>query len=103
MNTLGKRLVQDLKLEALPPEEQMAVVERFSDLVFQGALIRGMEMLNDKQKDELDAKLDAAEQMGPDIMMDALMEMIPDFQKVIDEETERILARAKRTIAPDHG
>jgi hypothetical protein len=99
MNQIGEQLIKDLTLESLPPDEQMAVVEKFSDTLFQAILVRGMEALTDAQKDALDAALKAKPDGSQDTVMDFLMEHIPGFEAVIDEEVRRIQSRIADAIA----
>lgn len=94
MDQIGQQLIKDLKLEALPPEEQLAVVEKFGDTVLQAVLVRGLESLTDAQKDALDAELKATPDGAQDILMDFFMANVPNFQAMIDEEVKRIHDRA---------
>lgn len=90
MNKIGEQLIKDLHLEALPPAERMAVVEKFGDTLFQAVLVRGMEALTEPQKDALDAALKEKPDGGQDVLMDFFMANVPDFQTIVDEEAARL-------------
>jgi hypothetical protein len=98
MNQIGNQLIKDLKLEALSPEEQMAMVAQFGDVLFQAVLIRGLQSLTEAQKGALDAELAKGPENGPDVFMDFFMANIPNFQAIVDEEMKRIHDRAMMAV-----
>jgi hypothetical protein len=96
MNQIGTRLIKALGLDALPTEEQAAVVEKFGDVLFRAVLARGLSSLTEEQKDALDAALGKNKDNSPDVFMDFFMANVPNFQVMVDEEAKRIYDRAVR-------
>jgi len=96
MDATSQQLIKALQIEALPPEEQAEVVEKFADTLFQAVLVRGIALLTEAQKNALDAEFkkhpDGANGTR-DVLMDFLMANIPDFSSVVDEETKRLYER----------
>ena len=98
MNHIGEQLIKDLKLESLSPDEQTAIIEKFSDTLFQAILVRGLESLTEAQKDALDVWLKERPDGGPDALMDFFIANVPNFQTVVDDETKRIRDRIMSVV-----
>lgn len=90
--------MKDLRLDALPPEEQVALVEQFADTVFRAVMVRGLELLSDDKKDLLEEELKKDSTGDQDVMMDFFMAHIPNFQLVVDEEVGRIKDRIAAAV-----
>ena len=94
MNAIARDIINEFGLEELPEAEKLALIEQLSDVVMQAVMIRGLESLDESQKDELDAALEKAPE-NIDIMLDFFTDHIPNFDVMVQEEVARVRARAK--------
>ena len=88
MNPLPQQnLISDLGLDALPQKTQEEIMLKLGTVIYQGILIRAMEILTDAQKDALDAKLEAE---GDEALFPFLQQNIPDFNAIIEAEVAKV-------------
>ncbi len=78
-------LFEELELKGVTPEQRVAFLESFGNVIQQRLYTRIMRVLDDQQKDQLDALLtahpDDAEAVGAFLNAE-----IPEFYKIVEEE-----------------
>ncbi|MBI4159642.1 hypothetical protein HY504_00570 [Candidatus Wolfebacteria bacterium] len=85
---LKQNIIKDLGIDLLPEDKQEEVILRIGKLIFQGVLLRVMDLLGDADKDELE-KLMAGDGATPEAVMKFLQQKIPNLDEVVrDEVTE---------------
>jgi phosphoglycolate phosphatase-like HAD superfamily hydrolase len=94
MLKIANDIIKEFGLEGLPPEEQQAMVEKFSDVVMQAVLARGLTQLTEEQKDQLDAALEKAPE-NSDIIFDFFVEHLPNFEAIVKQQVDHVRERAK--------
>ena len=88
MNALPQNnLIAELGLDALPAETQEEIMLKLGTVIYQGILIRAMEVLTDEQKDVLEKKLEAE---GDEALFPFLQKTIPDFDALVEAEVAKI-------------
>jgi len=86
---IQKNLLKSLGIDKLSSEEQDAILERISNLIFQGVITRAMEELSADDRKEFDAVLKKQEQdPASDALYLFLKERIPRLDEVVAEEIE---------------
>lgn len=79
-------LFEELKMEALSPEERAAFLERIGEIIHQRVMLRLMQKLNDDQKNRLESLL--SQQPGDDAALGQFLKSeVPNIQQIVDEET----------------
>jgi hypothetical protein len=94
MLKIANDIIKEFGLEGLPPEEQKEMVEKFSDVVMQAVLVRGLAQLSEAQKDELDAALEKDPE-DPNIILDYFMDKLPNFETMVAQQVAHVRERAK--------
>jgi hypothetical protein len=84
MNPIQKNISKVLELENLPLEERQEVILRVGALIYQNVLMRAMEIMTEKDKDEFEEMLD--KNAGPEDIFSFLSERVKNFEKIIEEE-----------------
>ncbi|MEA2701303.1 MAG: hypothetical protein QOE22_12 [Candidatus Parcubacteria bacterium] len=79
----AKDLLEALDIDELPPEEQEALLLDLGDLVFRGSMLRLIERMDLKTKDDFDALLDT--NPSEEDVMDFLTARIPDADSAVEE------------------
>lgn len=88
MNTvLSQDIIKEWNLQSLPPTELEETVGRIGRILYQAILVRSLDILSEKEQDELDALLDKDE-TTPQIILAFLESKIPTFQDLLKEEKE---------------
>ncbi len=82
---LSKEIIKEWDLQGLPISEQEEMVERIGLILYQAILVKSLDILSDKEQDELDLLLDKDE-TTPQIVMAFLNSKIPTFDKMVNEE-----------------
>ncbi len=65
---LSKEIIKEWDLQGLPISEQEEMVERIGLILYQAILVKSLDILSDKEQDELDLLLDKDE-TTPQIVM----------------------------------
>ncbi len=94
MLKIANEIIKEFGLEALPPEEQQAMIEKFSDVVMQAVFARCITQLTEEQKDQLDAVLEKDPE-NPDVIFDFFIEHIPNFESIVQQQMNHVRERAK--------
>jgi hypothetical protein len=81
------RIVTLLGIESLPPEDQLALAGRFSDIVLKRLLLR----VPDEQVEDVKRAL-MSEGGNLEAFISALEHSIPDFDRCLEEELEKTVA-----------
>ncbi len=80
-------IVSLLSIEALPPEDQMKVIEKFSSIVFKRVLLRIPEAF----AEELKAIIASGENIDDmTVVRDLLLRAFPDLNAVVREEMTQV-------------
>ncbi len=82
---LHQNIIKELGLDMLPEKEQQEALLRVGKIIFQSVLIRVMEELNTKGKNQL-TKLLTEKPDDEKIILDFLKSKIPDLNKIVNEE-----------------
>ncbi len=86
MNTpLSKDIIKEWGLQSIPPEKQEEVVERIGKLLYQAILVRSLDILSEKEQDDLDKLLDK-DDTTPQTIFAFLESKIPTFQDLLRDE-----------------
>ena len=88
-NILSKDIIKEWELESMPPTEQEEMVEHIGRILYQAILVKSLDILSDKEQDELDALLDKDE-TTPQTVLIFLESKIPTFQDLLKEEKGNI-------------
>lgn len=92
MNPIQKNIIEALELETLPKEEGEEILQRIGALIYQNVLMRAMETMSDKNQDEFEEILD--KNAGPEEIFIFLKNKVSNFEKIIDEESEKFKNKA---------
>ena len=82
---LNANLLEELGMDALSPEEAVAFFETFGSIVWQRIVLRLNDELSDEQKEKLDGLL-AKQPQDPQEIAQFLMDEVPNFKQMVDEE-----------------
>lgn len=78
-------LIRGLGIDLLPPEEREAAFERMGAIIFQKVMFRALDLLDEKDQQEMDRVIAANPDDGA-AMFQFLQAKIPDLEKMINEE-----------------
>ncbi len=98
MNTIKENLIELFELEKLSAEKGAEMVERLGKLVFQSVLVRVLPMLSELELNEYEKIINGKAEFDTIIIF--LSEKIPDFDKIIKEETESLRDEMANEMAP---
>lgn len=82
---LKQNLIKNLGIGVLAKKEQEEVLLRIGKIIFQSVLIRVMERLNSKEKDQF-MRLLTEKPDDEKGILDFLKSKIPDFNEIVNEE-----------------
>jgi len=86
---IKKDLLKGLGIDKLTSAEQESILERISNLIFQGILTRAMQELSIEERTALEKVLKAQEKdPGSDALYLYLKEKIPHLDEMVAEEIE---------------
>jgi hypothetical protein len=88
MATIKQTIVDLFELDKMAPEKAAEMVNRLGKLVFQAVLVRALPLLSEKDFTEYEKIVDGKE--GGEILFKFLSEKIPDFEKIVAEESESL-------------
>lgn len=83
-------LIKALGLENEPIEDQNRAVEGMGAVIYQAVITRAMEEMNDEQVDAFEKITDG--EPTPEILIQFFLENIPNFETMMKEEADRIIA-----------
>lgn len=83
---MNSNIMKELGLDILPAEKQAEVFERISKIIFQAVLLRALDSMTEKMKDDLDEYLQANENDGSAILT-YLASNVPGYNAIVNEET----------------
>ena len=86
MSTLKQNLIDVFELDKMPGEKMNEMLERLSKLVFQAVLVRALPLLSEEDLNKYEKMVGRPE--GGDALLKFLSEKVPNFDKMIAEETE---------------
>jgi spore cortex formation protein SpoVR/YcgB (stage V sporulation) len=93
---LGKNVIHDLGLDALPPEKQEEVLLSIGKIIYQGVLLRVMEELSEEEKAAFDRVLASAK--NEDDILAFLEDHVPHLEALIKEEIARFKEHSLQTL-----
>ena len=85
MNPIQKNISEVLELENLLPEERQEILLRVGAVIYQNVLMRVMEIMTEEDQDEFEKLLD--NKGKPEEIFTFLKNKVPDFEKIIEEES----------------
>lgn len=87
-NILKQNIINNLGISALPQEEQEEAMTRIGNIIFQGVLIRIIEVMSDSDKDEFEKVL--SEKNGEsEAVLEFLRLKIPNLNEIVNEEVAK--------------
>lgn len=89
MNPLSQDIIQGWELESLPEIRQVEMIDRIGRILYQAILVRALDILTDKEQDQLDELL-AEDDTKPQDVLGFLEARIPTFKQLVREEREHI-------------
>lgn len=90
-------IVREFGLGAASPEMQDEMIAEIGGLIFQGALMRGMERVDEKDLDKFEQMF--AQNKEPNEVFAFLNEHIQGFEELVAEEARNFKARADKTMS----
>ena len=90
MTTIKQTIIDLFELDKITPEKSAEMVDRLGKLVFQAVLVRTLPLLSEKDFTEYEKIIDGKE--GGEMIFKFLSEKVPDFEKIIAEESESLRA-----------
>lgn len=84
-NILKQNIIKELGIDILPEKEQEEALLRIGRIIFQSVLIRVMEQLNAKEKDQF-TKLLTEKPDDEKAILDFLKSKIPNLNEIVNEE-----------------
>lgn len=97
-NLLSKDVVRDWGLQALPEKKQAEMVERIGRILYQAILVRSLDILSEKEQEDLDVILDK-DATTPDVVLAFLKSKIPTFEMLLREEKDNLKAEILQPIS----
>ncbi|HPG65176.1 MAG TPA: hypothetical protein PLE82_07550 [Saccharofermentans sp.] len=88
MTTEIKTIAEALDLEALLPEEQEEILLELNSLVFKGSLLRLIERMDEKTKEDFNALMDTEPE--EEMVLAFLESRVPDADKAVTETLEEL-------------
>jgi hypothetical protein len=85
---LQKNIIKELGLDKLPEKEQEETLLNMGKIIFQSVLIRTMEELDDKGKDEFE-KILSEKSNNEEAIMSFLCSKLPNLNKIVDDEVSK--------------
>jgi hypothetical protein len=82
---LRKNIIKELGIDTLPEKKQEEILLRIGKIIFQAVLIRVMERLNSKEKDEF-TELLVKKPNDEEAILGFLKSKIPDLDEIVNEE-----------------
>lgn len=88
MTTELKSITDALDLEALLPEEQEEILLELNSLVFKGSLLRLIERMDEKTKEDFNALMDT--EPKEEVVLEFLESRVPEVDKAVTETLEEL-------------
>jgi hypothetical protein len=85
---LQRNIIKELGLDKLPEKEQEETLLNMGKIIFQSVLIRTMEELDDKGKDEFE-KILSEKSNNEEAIMSFLRSKLPNLNKIVDDEVSK--------------
>ena len=86
---LSKEIIEEWKLDSLPEDRQVEIVERIGKIIYQALLVRSLDILSQKEQEEFDLLLDE-DTTTPETVLVFLKNKIPNFDKIMLEERKNL-------------
>ncbi len=86
---LSKDVIKEWGLAFLSPDKQAEMVERIGRILYQAILVKSLDILSEKEQEELDIILDN-NSTTPDEVLAFLYKKIPTFDKMLEEERKSL-------------
>lgn len=85
---LQKNIISDLGLGKLPEKEQEEALQSIGRIIFQAVLIRTMEELDEKSKDEFE-KILTEKPNDESAILEFLQTKIPNLNEIVNDEVSK--------------
>lgn len=95
-NEINKNIVVTLGINKLPIEQQKEAMERLGTIVYQEVMIRVLDILSEKDKDEFEKIV--SENPNPENLFDFLSSKIPNIEDIVVEESKKLQDEAKEIL-----
>ena len=89
MNILSKDIIKEWGLSGLPEAKQVEMVSRVGKILYQALLVRSLDILSDKEQQELDLLLDKDSTTPKEVLL-FLKNKIPTFEQLIKDECKSL-------------
>jgi hypothetical protein len=87
---LKKRIFEDLELTGLSEKEKEDILQRIGRIIFEMALIRILDEMDDETAKEFEQFLE--KNQNPDDILKFLKEKVPDFEEILEDEARKFKA-----------
>lgn len=89
--TLQDTLMRDLGLDELPEEERGRIAEQIAGIVFQGTMLRVLDLLDEVKQEELGDLFEASAKSPDDVelhqkLFSFLREHVPNLDAIVQDE-----------------
>ncbi len=94
-DTLQDTLMKDLGLDELPDEERAQLADQIAGIVFQGTMLRVLDLLDEAKQEELGNLFEASTNVQNDFskhtaIFDYLATHVPNLDAIIKQEIEQL-------------
>ena len=86
---LSKDIIKEWGLENLSDMQRMEMTDRIGRIMYQAILVRSLDILSDKEEQELDALLDTDSTTPPRVLA-FLKSKIPTFGLLVKEQRQKL-------------
>lgn len=97
-SSLQQNLITTLGLDTLPAEKQQQILSELGKIAYQRVLMRALDDLTDKQKDELDKLLENNVE-DADGVYNFLAQNLPNFETIVTEEISALRDHALKIMS----
>jgi len=96
LDNKSKTIMNALDISELAPEEQEEILLDLNTLVFEGTLLRLIEIMDEKTKDDFSTLMDT--DPGEEVVTAFLEERVPGAEKAVEETLEEITSDILATV-----
>ena len=89
----NENIIRILGIDSLAKEKQQEAVERLSAIVYQNVMLRVLDILDEKQKDEFEKEIE--KNPDPENLFSWLADRIQNVDKIIEEEAQKLREESK--------
>jgi len=92
-----QNIIELFEIEKLPEVEQEEAINKISKVIFEAVLLRVLPTMSEEDLAEYEKLLESG--VAPDALFDFFFSKIPDFFKIVAEESESFREKAESVLA----